>query len=94
MLQSASLKHTKLATNEVIVKNIMFDAGQANINDAKSSITEVEKYNVKSNQTLKYWLPELKLTESDNALPLNPLVGQMIASLMLLSIYSKMIITC
>ena len=42
-------------------------------NTAKSDITDVEKYVVKTNQNLQYWLPDLQLTEADKELLLNPL---------------------
>ena len=42
-------------------------------NTAKSDIIEVEKYVVKTNQNLQYWLPDLQLTEADKELLLNPL---------------------
>ncbi len=74
MFQSTSPKHAKLtATSETVVKKLMFEQRQSNVNDTKPSIIEVEKYDMKSNQSLKYWLPQLKLTESDKVLLLNPL---------------------
>ncbi len=38
-----------------------------------SDIIEVEEYVVKTNQNFQYWLPDLKLTEADKKLLLNPL---------------------
>ncbi len=38
-----------------------------------SDIIEVEEYVVKTIQNFQYWLPDLKLTEADKKLLLNPL---------------------
>ena len=61
-------------------------------NTAKSDIIEVEKYVVKTNQNLQYWLPDLQLTEADKELLLNPLGWRMITTLMLLSSCSRVIV--
>ena len=66
MLYPTIPKHARLSTSKSVVKQLMFSRRQANVNNtAKSDIIEVEKYVVKTNQNLQYWLPDLQLTKAD-----------------------------
>ena len=70
---SRTSKHARLPSAKSVVKQLMFSKRQANVSSVKSDVIEVEKYTLKTNQRLQYWLSNLKLTEADKELLLSPI---------------------
>ncbi len=70
---SRTSKHARLPSTKSVVKQLMLSKWQANVSSVKSDVIEVEKYTLKTNQRLQYWLSNLKLTEADKELLLSPI---------------------